>query len=233
MPARVDGSGTAYPGERIRNLESDAMGHTYNQMRLAEVLLADLAASHRRTAHSGRIGAHGIVVMLAVPRLRALLQLRLAQKFARSPIGNPAALWLTARLLRSCGAEIHPLATIGPGLRLAHTTGIVIGAQVVAGNRLTLHQNVTLGGRKRGDGQPTIGNNVVIATGAKILGPVHIGDGARIGANAVVLHDVPARTLVVPAGIVTSPVRKRKARVPAANRAARRLGARKSAAPTP
>ena len=102
------------------------------------------------------------------------------------------ARWLT-------GIEIHPAATIGRGLFIDHGTGVVIGETAVLGDNVTLFQGVTLGGtgKERGKRHPTIGNNVVIGAGAKVLGNITIGNDAMIGANAVVIRDVPEHSTVV------------------------------------
>ena len=97
------------------------------------------------------------------------------------------------------GIEIHPGATIGNGFFIDHGMGVVIGETAEIGENVLIYHNVTLGGvslekKKR---HPTVGNNVVIATGAKILGAITIGDNAKIGANAVVLKDVPPDSTVV------------------------------------
>jgi serine O-acetyltransferase len=91
------------------------------------------------------------------------------------------------------GAEISGAATIGPGLRLTHTGGIVVGSGVVAGANLTLYAGVLLGNQgPRNQGQPTLGDGVRVCSKASVLGPVHVGDGAFIGAHALVTGDVPA-----------------------------------------
>ena len=97
------------------------------------------------------------------------------------------------------GIEIHPGATIGKGLFIDHGMGVVIGETAIIGNEVTLFQGVTLGGtgKETGKRHPTLGNNVVVGTGAKILGNIHIGDNSYIGANAVVIKDVPANATVV------------------------------------
>jgi len=111
--------------------------------------------------------------------------------------------WL-ARFLASTGRwltgiEIHPGAQIGRRFFVDHGTGVVIGATAVIGDDVTLYQGVTLGGRTLNAGKrhPTLGNNVVVGAGAKILGPFTVGDDARIGSNAVVLDAVPAGATVV------------------------------------
>lgn len=97
------------------------------------------------------------------------------------------------------GIEIHPGATIGDGLFIDHGTGIVIGETAELGKNVTLYQGVTLGGtgKEKGKRHPTIGNNVVIATGAKVLGSFKVGDHAKIGAGSVVLKEVPPYATVV------------------------------------
>ena len=97
------------------------------------------------------------------------------------------------------GIEIHPGATIGEGLFIDHGTGIVIGETAELGRNVTLYQGVTLGGtgKEKGKRHPTIGNNVVVASGAKVLGSFTVGDHAKIGAGSVVLQPVPAYATVV------------------------------------
>jgi len=97
------------------------------------------------------------------------------------------------------GIEIHPGAKIDEGLFIDHGMGVVIGETSVVGKNVTLYQGVTLGGtgKEKGKRHPNIGDNVVIGTGAKILGNITIGDNSYIGANAVVVRDVPANSTVV------------------------------------
>ncbi|MDU2664816.1 MAG: serine O-acetyltransferase EpsC, partial [Clostridium perfringens] len=91
------------------------------------------------------------------------------------------------------GIEIHPGAKIGKGLFIDHGMGVVIGETAEIGDNVTIYHGVTLGGtgKDKGKRHPTVGNNVIIGCGAKILGPISIGDEAKIGANSVVLKDVP------------------------------------------
>lgn len=104
------------------------------------------------------------------------------------------------------GIEIHPGAKIGKGLFIDHGMGVVIGETAEIGDNVTIFHGVTLGGtgKDKGKRHPTVGNNVVIGAGAKILGPIKIGDGAKIGANAVVLKEVPSKATAVgiPARII-------------------------------
>ena len=97
------------------------------------------------------------------------------------------------------GIEIHPGATIGRGLFIDHGMGVVIGETCEIGDNVTIYQGVTLGGtgKEKGKRHPTIGNDVIIATGAKVLGSFKIGDNSKIGAGAVVLQEVPPNSTVV------------------------------------
>lgn len=109
----------------------------------------------------------------------------------------PRAVSQLARFLT--GIEIHPGAVIGDGLLIDHGTGVVIGETAVIGNNVTLYQGVTLGGtgKETGKRHPTLGNNIVVGAGAKVLGNITIGDNSYIGANSVVLHSVPPNATVV------------------------------------
>ena len=106
---------------------------------------------------------------------------------------------LSQRSRHKTGIEIHPGATIGEGLFIDHGMGVVIGETAEIGNNVTLYQNVTLGGTGQDVGKrhPTIGDNVVIGAGARVLGPFTVGEGAKIGASAVVLKEVPPNCTVV------------------------------------
>jgi serine O-acetyltransferase len=97
------------------------------------------------------------------------------------------------------GIEIHPAAQIGHRLFIDHGSGVVIGETTVVGDDVTLYQGVTLGGtgKEKGKRHPTLANKVVVGTGAKILGNIRIGENSRVGANSVVLHDVPDNSTVV------------------------------------
>lgn len=95
------------------------------------------------------------------------------------------------------GVDIYPQARIGPGLCLVHLGAIVVGPGSVLGDRVTLQSCVTLGQKDQNSGEPTLGSHVYVGTGAKLLGNIHVGSGAVIGANAVVLHDVPDQHIAV------------------------------------
>jgi serine O-acetyltransferase len=144
-------------------------------------------------------------VMLCYSGLHAIWWHRLANRFWRW--GLP----LTARAISQLGrwltgTEIHPAAKIGDGLFIDHGMGVVIGETAELGNNVTLFQGVTLGGtgKERGKRHPTLGDNVLVGAGAKILGSFAVGEGSLVGANAVVLHPLPANSTAVgvPAEIV-------------------------------
>jgi serine O-acetyltransferase len=121
--------------------------------------------------------------------------------------GHPfIARWISQRARHKTGIEIHPGATIGKGLFIDHGMGVVIGETSEIGNYCTLYQGVTLGGTGKDHGKrhPTLGDNVLVGAGAKILGPFRVGDNARVAAGAVVLEAVPpnATAVGVPARIV-------------------------------
>ena len=109
------------------------------------------------------------------------------------------ARWYSQRTVRKTGIEIHPGATIGKGLFIDHGTGVIIGETTIIGDNCTMYQGVTLGGtgKEHGKRHPTIGNNVMISAGAKILGSFTVGDNSKIGAGSVVLQEVPPHSTVV------------------------------------
>lgn len=116
------------------------------------------------------------------------------------------ARWVSQHAKFKTGIEIHPGAKIGKGLFIDHGTGVVIGETTEIGDYCTLYQGVTLGGtgKDKGKRHPTLGNNVMVGAGAKILGPFKVGDNAKVGANALVLSEVPPNSTAVgvPARIV-------------------------------
>lgn len=177
---------------------------------LSDVVRADLTAM----AEGHPLGTGRLLLRLAVhARWRTVVVLRVAQQAMRSRLTRPLALLLSDRILAGSGAELRPGSTIGPGFLLKHTTGIVVGGEVVAGARLTLHQNVTLGDRRPYGGQPRLGDDVTVGAGACVLGPITVGDRVTIAANAVVLDDVPSDCVVggIPAQVL------RRASAPAAS----------------
>ncbi|MCR6491420.1 serine O-acetyltransferase EpsC [Cellulomonas sp. P24] len=140
-----------------------------------------------------------IEVALAYPGVHAVWAYRLAHRMWREP-----GLRLPARLLSQAtraatGIEIHPGARLGHRLFIDHGMGVVIGETAEVGDDVVLFHGSTLGGRsmRHGKRHPTLGDGVVVGAGAKILGPVWIGSNAQIGANAVVVKDVPAGAVAV------------------------------------
>ena len=116
------------------------------------------------------------------------------------------ARWISQRARHRTGIEIHPGATIGRRVFIDHGDGVVIGETTIIGDDVTIYQGVTLGGTGKDTGKrhPTLGNNVLIGAGTKVLGPVYIGDNSRIGAGSVVLRNLPANCTAVgvPAEVV-------------------------------
>lgn len=161
---------------------------------LLQTIQEDVEAVRR-----GDPAAHSsIEVLLAYPGLHAVWGYRLSHRLWLARFRLPARL-LSHVIRILTGVEIHPGAQIGRRLFIDHGMGVVIGETAVVGDDVVLFHNSTLGGRSMSHGKrhPTVGNNVVVGAGAKILGPVWIGDGAQIGANAVVVHDVPAGAVAV------------------------------------
>ncbi|MGL5514168.1 MAG: serine O-acetyltransferase [Sporomusa sp.] len=137
-------------------------------------------------------------VLLCYPGLHAIWLYRISNYlFKRGWVLVPRMICYFNRLLT--GVDVHPGATIGEGLFIDHATGVVIGETCVIGNNVTLYQGVTLGGtgKEKGKRHPTVGNNVVVASGAKVLGSFTVGDNAKIGAGSVVLREVPPNSTVV------------------------------------
>ncbi len=122
---------------------------------------------------------------------------------------RPLALFLQNRISTTFDVDIHPAASLGRGLMVDHATGLVVGETAEVGDNVSMLHSVTLGGcgNAREKRHPTVGNGVLISTGAKLLGNIHVGDGAKIAAGSVVLEDVPAHTTVagVPSRIVGRP----------------------------
>ncbi|ERI99205.1 serine O-acetyltransferase [bacterium 210820-DFI.6.52] len=151
-------------------------------------------------------------VVLLYPGYHALLWYRLAHRLYRRKHFFLAR--LLSQLGRSfTGIEIHPGAQIGRGLFIDHGAGVVIGETAVVGDNCTIYHGVTLGGTGKGEGKrhPTVGNDVLLGAGVKVLGPIEIGDGSRIGAGSVVLRPVPAGATAI--GIPAAVVRQNGRRV--------------------
>lgn len=146
-----------------------------------------------------------IEVRLLYPGYKALMSHRRANWCFRHNL-KFLARWISERAKRRTGIEIHPAAKIGRGVLIDHGMGVVIGETAEVGDGCTIYQGVTLGGTGKDTGKrhPTIGNNVLIGSGAKVLGPFRVGDNARIAAGAVVLQEIPADATAVgvPARVV-------------------------------
>jgi serine O-acetyltransferase len=167
-------------------------------------LIARTAAEIRRdvnAAQSRDPAARGVgtgEILATWPGVHALLAHRLAHAFYAA--GVPVLPRAIAALARSLtGIEIHPAADIGQGFFIDHGMGVVIGETAKIGDDVTLYQGVTLGGTGFATGKrhPTVQDNVTIGSGAKLLGPITVGHGSKIGANSVVIHDVPPNSTVV------------------------------------
>jgi serine O-acetyltransferase len=164
--------------------------------RLIQEIKADIAAARDRDPAAQ--GVSSFEILTAWAGVQALLAHRVAH--ALRDAGVPIVPGTIAYLSRAItGVEIHPAAKIGAEFFIDHGSGVVIGETAEIGCRVTLYQGVTLGGTgfQRGKRHPTLGDNVTVGSGAKLLGPIAVGDGAKIGANTVVVEDVPPSSTVV------------------------------------
>jgi serine O-acetyltransferase len=151
--------------------------------------------------------------VLLYPSFKAIVRYRIAHwLFVRKHYF--LARWYSQRTVRKTGIEIHPGATIGRGLFIDHGHGVVIGETAIVGDNVTLYQGVTLGGtgKESGKRHPTVGNNVMISAGAKVLGSFTIGENSKIGAGSVVLQEVPPNSTVV--GVPGRVVKQNDLKVP-------------------
>jgi serine O-acetyltransferase len=164
--------------------------------RVAGELRRDVASAQERDPAARGVGPGEIVAVW--PGVHALLAHRVAHALHESGVPlAPRAIAYGSRALT--GIEIHPAAEIGNGFFIDHGMGVVIGETAEIGDNVTLYQGVTLGGTGFATGKrhPTVEDNVTIGSGAKLLGPITVGHGAKVGANSVVIHDVPAHSTVV------------------------------------
>lgn len=150
------------------------------------------------------------------PSFKAILKYRKAHRLYEKKYYFLAR-WVSQRAARKTGIEIHPGATIGKGLFIDHGHGVVIGETTIIGDNVTLYQGVTLGGtgKQKGKRHPTLEDNVMVGTGAKVLGDITIGAGSMIGAGSVVLSDVPPNSTVV--GVPGRVVKRDNVRIPSAD----------------
>jgi serine O-acetyltransferase len=164
--------------------------------RVGGELRRDVRAAQERDPAARGVGPAQILA--AWPGVHALLAHRLANVLWDTGVPlAPRALATASRAVT--GIEIHPAADVGPSLFIDHGTGVVVGETAEIGANVTLYQGVTLGGTGFATGKrhPTVEDNVTIGSGAKLLGPIRIGHGSKIGANSVVIHDVPPNSTVV------------------------------------
>jgi serine O-acetyltransferase len=164
--------------------------------RVTRELRQDLTAAQERDPAARGIGR--LEILLTYGGVQALLAHRVAHALHEAGLPMvPHALANASRVLT--GVEIHPAARIGDALFIDHGAGVVIGETAEIGDNVTLYQGVTLGGTgfARGKRHPTVEADVVVGSGAKLLGPINVGQATKVGANSVVIHDVPARSTVV------------------------------------
>ena len=157
-----------------------------------QILFKNLKYDLNKVMENDQAARSKIEVFLLYPTIHALIAYRIAHYFYTKK------LFFLARLISHIsrfftGIEIHPGAKIGRGLVIDHGMGVVIGETAEIGDDVLLYHGVTLGGtgKDKGKRHPTLGNNVVIGAGAKVLGPIYIGSNSKVGANSVVLKDVP------------------------------------------
>lgn len=158
------------------------------------MLLTDLRTIYDRDPAA----RNWLEILFCYPGLQALVLHRLAHRLYKT--GMPFIPRFISHLSRFfTGIEIHPGATIGKGVFIDHGMGVVVGETAIIGDNALIYQGATLGGtgKESGKRHPTIGSNVVVGAGAKVLGNIQIGDNVRIGAGSVVLRDVPSNTTVV------------------------------------
>jgi serine O-acetyltransferase len=164
--------------------------------RIAGEVRADVASARDRDPAARSVGTSEILMNWA--GVQAILAHRVAHALYDAGVpAVPRAISYASRAVT--GVEIHPAARIGDEFFIDHGSGVVIGETAEIGDRVTLYQGVTLGGTgfQRGKRHPTVGEGVTIGSGAKLLGPITVGRGAKVGANSVVIEDVPADSTVV------------------------------------
>ncbi|HEU4980512.1 MAG TPA: serine O-acetyltransferase [Solirubrobacterales bacterium] len=164
--------------------------------RVAKEVSSDITSARERDPAAQGIGA--LEILTGWAGVQALLAHRVAHALweSRVPLA-PRVIAYTSRAVT--GVEIHPAAQIGSDFFIDHGSGVVIGETAEIGDRVTLYQGVTLGGTgfARGKRHPTLEDGVTVGSGAKLLGPVTVGSSAKVGANTVVIEDVPPHTTVV------------------------------------
>ena len=179
---------------RLWNGDGGAFGIRKGNRKVFDNIRADVTCvMERDPAAKSRLE-----VLMCYPSVKAMFYHRLAHRLYDSGHMTLARM-ISQHSRHATGIEIHPGARIGKGVFIDHGDGVVIGETTIVGDNVTLYQGVTLGGTGKDVGKrhPTIGNNVTIGAGAKVLGPFTVGDGSKIGAGAVVLKEVPPNCTVV------------------------------------
>ena len=164
--------------------------------RVLHEVTSDVASARDRDPAARGVGT--IEILTSWAGVQALLAHRAAHAFYHAQVPLlPRTIAFASRAVT--GVEIHPAARIGADFFIDHGSGVVIGETAEIGDRVTLYQGVTLGGTgfARGKRHPTVESDVTIGSGAKLLGPITVGHGAKVGANTVVIEDVPANSTVV------------------------------------
>ena len=195
LPALVKGGASAVAGMGKKTVRTVAA--------VREEIASDIAAVRQRDPAA----RSNLEILLLYSGVHAILAYRVAHKLYLSK-HYFAARAISQWARHKTGIEIHPGATIGKGLFIDHGMGVVIGETTEIGDNCTLYQGVTLGGTGKDVGKrhPTLGNNVLVGAGAKVLGPFKISDNSKIAANAVVLEEVPENSTAV--GIPAKVVRR-------------------------
>ncbi|MGQ4873469.1 MAG: serine O-acetyltransferase [Promethearchaeia archaeon] len=179
---------------RFKLKELDRKEIDENLQKILDFFVSDVSAAFNKDPAAKSL----LEVLTSYPGIKAILIHRIAHFFWK--LGMPFIPRYLSEIARELtGIEIHPGAEIGKDFFIDHGAGVVIGETAVIGDNVTIYQGVVLGGTttdpiKR---HPTLGNNIVVGTGAKLLGPIKIGDNVKIGANSVVINDVPPNSVVV------------------------------------
>ncbi len=176
----------------VTNLDRSEIDSNLNK--ILNFFISDVSTAFNKDPAANTL----IEVLTSYPGIKAVLLYRVAHFFWR--IGMPFIPKYISDIARELtGIEIHPGAIIGSEFFIDHGSGVVIGETTIIGENCTIYSGVVLGGTslKKEKRHPTIGDNVVIGTGAKVLGPITVGDNVRIGANSVVVNDVPHNSVVV------------------------------------
>lgn len=181
------------------------LGYLSRKKQAHDDFLRDVAATVQAVKSRDPAARSTAEVLFLYSGVHALIAHRKAHRLLED--GHPFLARMVSQTARHfTGIEIHPGAKIGKGLLIDHGMGVVIGETAEIGDNCTIYQGVTLGGTGKDVGKrhPTLGDNVMVGAGAKILGPVKIGSGSKVAANAVVLHEVPedCTAVGIPAKVV-------------------------------